>query len=600
VSLSSTLSAPWFTGDATSTETRLDVALGGHAYMVDTKYLDRFGRQSVEMIRQQSDDAARPAEQSLNPAGLWRRAVESWHLGAGQEWLDKPESSPFRFHTSKGVDPWTKYGLTLLPATALGEASTDTNLFLTVGGGRLYMSEGQTVRVTGVGDTTFATATGLPANTVTGLASDGTNVYAASAGGLYSATGTAFSSYATGAPTLVRYAHGRLIVAIGKAIYNVTASGGAITAGTVLLDHPNSGWSWTDATEGRGVIYLSGYAGDKSIIYRTTIKEDGTGLDVAIPAVPLPDGEIARTVQGYLNFVVIGTDKGIRFAVGDDEGNLTLGSLIPTTSPVYCAEGQDRFVWYGLSNYDAASTGLGRLDLANFTADLTPAYASDLMATGQGTVQSAVTYLNKRWFTVSGLGAYQEQTTKVASGSVNTGRITYGLPDTKTAVAVDVRHDPLPASAEVELFLSADSGTSTSIGASELDGSSVSAEDAFTLNQQRGTYFTITAVIAGDMTLRRITLHADPAATRTVILQVPLLLRHSVRAKDDTTDIPVDVQAELEYLDGLFRNRHVVNYQEGDQSYRVVLDDFTWQPDTRPSAHGLAWEGTYIARLKEL
>jgi hypothetical protein len=600
MSLSSTLSTPWYTGSGTSSETRFDVALAGHGYMIDTKFMDQFGRQTVEMLRQQSDDADRPAEQTLNPAGLWRRAIEDWSLGAGQEWFDKPDSSPHRFYTSKGVNPWTKYGLTLLPATSLGKSSANTNLYLAVGGGRLYLTDGNGAQVTGVGDTTFAAATGLPANSQVSIASDGTNVYMASAGGLYSATGTAFTSYATGAATLVRYVRGRLIVVTGTSAYNVTASGGAITAGTLLLTHPNPSWTWTDAAESFQHIYLSGYAGDKSIIYRSTIKDDGTGLDVAIPAAELPDGEIARSMQGYLGYMVIGTDKGVRFAVADNDGNLTLGSLIATTSPVLCAEGQDRFVWYGLTNYDATSTGLGRLDLQNFTSDLTPAYASDLMATVQGSVQSAVTYLDKRWFTVSGSGAWRELTTKVASGTFNSGRVTYGLPDTKTAVSLDVRHDPLPASAEVELFLATDSGTSTSVGASELDGSSVSTTDAFNLNQQRGTYFQIIAVIAGDMTLRRITLRIDPGADRTVLHQVPVLLHHSVYVADGVTSVPIDVTAEMEFLLGLLQSRQVFIYQEGGEAHRVVLEDYTWHPNSRPPKSGASWDGTFIARLKEL
>jgi hypothetical protein len=594
VSLADLLSAPLFTGGASSVDLRFDVYVGGRGYMVDTKMLDQFGWQTVPAIRQQADNAQRPNEGTLNPESSWRRAVDSWHLGAGQEWYDKPDSSPFRFYTSKGVDPWTKYGLTLLPATALGEASADTNLHLAVGGGRLYMAEGNGVRVTGVGDTTFASATGLTANPVTSMASDGTTVYAASAGGLYSATGTAFSSHSTGAPTLVRYVRGRLMVAIGKAMYNVTASGGAVTAGTVILDHPNTGWTWTDAAEGFQYIYLSGYSGDKSIIYRTTIKEDGTGLDVGIPAAELPDGEIARSMQGYLGYLVIGTDKGIRFAVADGDGNLTLGSLIRTTSPVLCAEGQDRFVWYGLTNYDATSTGLGRLDLQNFTADLTPAYASDLMATTQGAVQSVVTYLGKRWFTVSGQGAYAEQSTTVASGTVRTGRITYDIPDQKTVTNAEVIHDPLPASAEIQLGLATDGDVFDPLGESELDGSTVATADTFAVSE-RGTFHEVEVTLLGAVTLRRLTLFAEPNPGRTLLFTVPILLFHSVSI--DGVATPVDVIAERTYLSGLAKSGEIVNYSESGFGMQVKVQDFAWQPHQRTDR---GWSGTFVARLKEI
>jgi len=587
---------PFFTGISTSSDSRWDVAIGGHGYMIDMDMVDQFGRQTVPMIRQQSDTSDKPGEGTLNPAGLWRRSQESWHRGAGQVWLDKPDSDPHRFNTSKGVDPWTKYGITLLPATAVGEASVDTNLYMATASGRLYMSEGQTVRVTGVGDTTFATATGLPAATVNSLTTDGTYAYAAPSGanGVYRSTGTVFAAYVTtGGFNLIRYAKGRLMGVGGSLneIFNVTAAGPAPAA---LYVHPNLSWIWTDFGEGPNHILMSGHASDRSMIYKTAVKADGTGLDIPTVAATLPDGEIARSVTGYLGFVVIGTDKGARFATSDANGNLTLGSLIPTTSPVLCAEGQDRFVWYGLTNYDALSTGLGRLDLQTFVNDLTPAYATDLMATGQGTVQSVVTYLNKRWFTVSGLGAFQEQTTKVASGTVTTGRITYGLPDTKTVIDVDVRHDPLPAAAAVTLQLTTDAGTAVILGTSDLDGSSVSPTDAFNVNQTRGTFFEVTATLAGSLTLRRVTLRADPAAERTTIFQAPLLFHENVLLRGDVEAF-FDVDTEFAYLAELLDTRRVVSYQEADATHLVVLEDYTWRPYERTDRF---WTGSMIVKLK--
>lgn len=588
-------STAYYTGLPTTSDTRWDVAIGGHGYMIDTDLIELFGRQTVPMIREQSDTGDKPAESSLNPAGLWRRAVESWHFGAGQDWYDRPDSNPYRFRTSKGVDVWTKYALGLLPDTTVADSSTDTNLYLAASGGRLYFSEGQTVRVTGVGDETFATATGTPAAAVTALASDGSTCYAGfGASGIYTASETVFASYATGTVDLVRYAHGRLLAANGNALYNVTASG-AIPA--ALYTHPNASWDWTDATEGPGHIYLSGFAGDKSMIYRTAVKADGTALDVPVVAVKLPEGEIARSVTGYLGYVVIGTDNGVRFAVPDANGNLTLGALIPTGSAVYCAEGQDRFVWYGLTNYDSTSTGLGRLDLTSFTSDLTPAYATDLMATAQGTVQAVATYRDKRWFTVSGAGLYKQSTSEVASGTITTGRITYGLPDYKLAVALDVRHDPLPSAAAADLSVSVDDGAAEPVGTSETDGTSVSPPDAFVLNQVRGAHFEITATLEGDITLRRVTLRADPAAERTVVFTAPLLFRETLEMPGGV-DQSFDLDAEFQYLTDLCANRTLTTYQEGGVAHPAVLDDYQWRPHKRTSLG--PWDGTFVVKMKEV
>src|SRR5689334_12860346 len=98
-----------------TTADQFDVVLNGTGYMVD-KFSQQDKHQSVPMLRQQSDTSGRPGEESLNPAGLWRRAQESWHHGAGQEWLDRADSDPYRFRSSKGVDVWSKWALSLLPA----------------------------------------------------------------------------------------------------------------------------------------------------------------------------------------------------------------------------------------------------------------------------------------------------------------------------------------------------------------------------------------------------------------------------------------------------------------------------------------------------
>jgi len=57
----------------------------------------------------------------------------------------------------------------------------------------------------------------------------------------------------------------------------------------------------------------------------------------------------------------------------------------------------------------------------------------------------------------------------------------------------------------------------------------------------------------------------------------------------------VDVQDEFTYLTGLMNTRQVVTYQEADDAYRVVLDDYTWKPDKRGPDF---WDGTFVARLK--
>ena len=93
---------------------------------------------------------------------------------------------------------------------------------------------------------------------------------------------------------------------------------------------------------------------------------------------------------------------------------------------------QSHFVWFGWNgDFDGESTGLGRVDLGAFNTT-TPAYASDLMATGSGVVSSIVTYGGVRYFTVEGSGLWAEDTNRVPTGFLTSRRqLNYSLPDPK-------------------------------------------------------------------------------------------------------------------------------------------------------------------------
>ena len=85
---------------------RLPVAVEDHAYMIEPS---GYRRETVQVLRQQADQSSEPGEQSLNPQGLWRRSQESWHHGAGQEFLDGRQgdgaTDSQRYRASKGIVP---------------------------------------------------------------------------------------------------------------------------------------------------------------------------------------------------------------------------------------------------------------------------------------------------------------------------------------------------------------------------------------------------------------------------------------------------------------------------------------------------------------
>lgn len=592
---------PYYSGNvATADEVPglFPVGLGGRTYLIDL-LSGEFRRRTIPLIRQQADNQDQPGEHSINPEDLWRRFQQDWSHGAGQTYYDR-DSDPSRYRLSKGVDPWTKWELSLLPDTDEKRSTAGTNLYMAVAGTRLYITDGTTLAYTTdvtAGTPTFTDVTGTP-GAATSITSDGFNVWTAhSASGIYATTRTSGStaSYVTGTVTLVRYLKGRLMAAAANSIYNVIAAGALPTA---LLTHANTDFLWVDMAESRTHIYMAGYAGDKSLIYSTTIRPDGTALEAPSVAGELPDGEIVRSMKGYLGFIAIGTDKGIRFCNTDSAGKLTLGSLIPTTAAVFDFEGQDRFIWFGWTNYDAVSTGLGRIDLSVFTQPLTPAYASDLMVTGQGAVQSIVTFQNLRVFSVSGDGFYAETTDKVTTGTLESGLITYGIPDTKMAVFMEIRHEALAGS--VSIALSADGDVYDVIGGSNVAGST---GESFGTGQVLGSTFetrltlTRAAVTTTGPTVTRATLRSYPIPARGEFLTVPLVLHESLDVNG--TIRTINPREEFNFIKSLVSNQTLVAFQFGSETLSVFVDDYDWSP-TIEMKDNSGWAGICTVKLKSV
>lgn len=617
--ITGSFSEPFYSGTGTSSEVPgvYPIGLAGRGYMFDLKS-NQYKRRSIPILRGQADVSNLPGEGAINPEDLWRRSQESWHSGAGQTYLDRvsgstslsrqfSESSQFR--TSKGIDVWTKWQMSLLPDTVQARSSANTNLFLVNAGTRLYLTDGQSTYYTTdvtAGSVTWTAVTGTPAETAWGIASDGFNVYIGYAGAngvLRTDTGSgAAVNYVTSAASgPIGYVKGRLMLANDNVLYNITATG-ALPA--PLLTHDNTAFRWVGFAEGPGQIYAAGFAGDKSLIYRTVIKPTGTALDIPVVAGELPDGEIIRSIQGYLGFIVVGTDLGVRFATIDGQGNLIFGQLI-AAGVCKCFEPQDRFVWFGWKNFDGMSTGLGRMDLSLFTAPLTPAFASDLMVTGQGDVLSAATVfhgasaLNRRVFTVSGLGVYRQSDNKVASGTLDSGFMTYGIPDLKVGMYADTRTEPLPASTSIEAFISVDAGAFISIGTDDTDDS---VGKTFQVGQELGRRFELRLKLVGSTTVSptvvRSTLRSYAAPNRGHQWVLPLLLYEDL-VLPHGLQRPMVPRDELNFIDSLIADRRLVTYQEGEETHTVFVEDYEFTP-YNPTRDGTHWNGTCVVSIKEV
>jgi hypothetical protein len=578
-------------------------AVNGHSYLIDRKSGD-YKHRSVQLMRQQSDQSGEPGEESINPSDFWRRSVSSWHKGAGQVYLDRKGDDPSkraRFRSSKGIDIWTQYQMSLLPTTAETLSSANTNLLMAVAGARLYGLDGAAVKYST--DGAFgSTVTSTGASAKLSIASDGFEVRFTDGADVYTTnTGTgAASVYNTLNCTLLAYVNGRWMAAQDAAIYNITSG----TPPSALFTQANTDFEWVGFAEGKTAIYAAGFSGDKSLIYRIPLKPDASGLDQPIVAGVIPDGEIVRSINGYLGWITIGTDEGVRFAIADTNGALSIGALIPTPAAVLCHEGQGHYVWFGWTNYDGTSTGLGRMDPTVFGDPdrFVPAYASDLMVTGQGAVQSVVTFLGVRFFSVSGDGYYKESTSKVAEGSLDSGAMNYGITDTKVALYLDMTYGPSFAGTHTASLATDGGSTFTQVG-DHADTASTNTGDSFPLNETRAIQHEVRHTLARSAsdatlgpTLTSWMMRAQPAPVLATVITLPIMLFENMTT-DDGTPISFDVAAEREALVALHASREVFPLQTGNTNYSTQLEDYEFRPESLSENSG-EWQGVMLIQAK--
>ena len=585
------------------------VAINGRPYMIDTKSND-FGRQFDARVRDSVDQSAEPGESAINPQGLWRRSQSSWHYGAGQTYSDTADAEAYRFRASKGVNVWNRGEISLLPATTRAYESTSNNLYMTTANGRIYGTEGQLVRYTSDW-TTFTTVTSTNASNIYSITSDGYNVFFSYADGDIDQTNagtSAASNYITGIEAgVLAYVRGRLMVAgqgtDSQKIWNITTTpGSSANNPSALFTHPNVNFNWVGFAGGQNQIYCAGYSGNKSLIYKTAVKPDGTALDIPTVAAELPLGEVVTNIDAYLGFVVIGLTTGLRFCSSDSDGNLVVGPLIETGTSVNAFAAIGQYLYFGWTNYDTTSTGIGRLDIGTQIATNQPAYASDLMADVQGTVVDIHEYDNEVVFTVAGYGAYRPHpTNKVASGYLDSGIYRWGVPDTKFIPKWDLRTEPLHGT--VALSVASDSGDFRSVGTQTVENSLESTFDGFESKvfeaEARLTLSRSATDSSKGPTVTRWLGRAYAAPLRSQIFSVPLLLHHKLNIRG--FEYFMDVDTELNYLRDLVENPRVVTYQENASTYSVIVEDVRWQPvDSANNHNAWDWNGTCVIIMRSV
>lgn len=595
------------------------VALNGRPYLLDLAS-NQMQRGFEPRVRESVDLGTVPGEASVSPEGMWRRSQATWWYGAGQRWADNADSIPGRFYQSCGVNVWEDGQLSLLPACSFSTSSSSgfTSALVISDGIRLYLAKGAAISYTTDWSGSFTDITGEGAQPVVAAATNGNHTwFVQGTAGVYRTVrgSDAATQVITSTTSNIGFVANRLLAAHDNHLYDITSlgygSGHALPS--ALFTHANTDFRWVGFAASGTHIYAAGYSGGRSLIYKVTITAEGTSLGAPSVALELPPGEQVTALGDFPGgFILIGTSVGARLAASGANGDLTVGALIVTGSSVTAFTKDKSFVWFTwAATHPSGFVGLGRMDLRRLTAPLTPAYASDTYLPNVASPTSlsitrfdgANVIATLATDTIDSDAKFFRGNDKVGQlpeeGWLDTGSYVWGLPDPKIVPKVDIRSNPLPVSDLVRVQVSSDLAALQTCSCSAPTGATFLRFHP----QQQASYrtdFRIQLRSEGSSynpVVTRFNARAFASPARSQVLRVPLLLHHRINVNG--TDLDQNVQFELLNLRGLVSSPQIVRYQEGLESFSVLVEDVVWVPRHEYVGPG-QWDGTAVVTMRTI
>ena len=250
---------------------------------------------------------------------------------------------------------------------------------------------------------------------------------------------------------VMEYTKERIVMCANDKVYEFSSS--ATTLPTAVYSHNDPDHVFTSITSSGAAIYISGYSGIQSNIYKFTLSTAGAmpTLTSAITAAELPVGEIVFKISYYLGNMAIGTSEGMRMADASQlDGSITYGALIfESTQPVYDFAFRDRYIWAATGV--EGQVGTTRVDMGQPLGNLQFPYAYDLYdpADTLGHYTTACAFLgdtNRLAFCNAGNGAdgtiyIQSASTLMAEGTLRTGYVRYNTLELKIYKLMQARID---------------------------------------------------------------------------------------------------------------------------------------------------------------
>lgn len=634
-----------YTNQYARSDIAFDYALAGIPFIggesLRGSYFRRVYERSFSPIRKdQFDNQQVPGEQSI--WGWWLRSQSSFIQGAGVQFLDTTVDPTFdqRYFYSENIDVLSTPGeLSLLPLTtpAVGVSTVGPVKLRSANNGPGIGAGLDGVLVLDVGASTlkFYTVNGGIANYtmpggLTGLANtltdDGTSYYFADKTGIYK--GTIASNAAatkiwnvpsTSGNYVLAWIKGRLVAGMDNNVYELVGGAPPVLP-TPKFTHQNSSYVFTDISETGTAILVSGNAGGAiSQIHKFTLDSGGAmpTLTSGTVAAQMPFGEKILSMFAYVGtYVGIGTNKGLRIATSDVNGNLSYGPLVvqdPTNVGVQAITGADRFLFIGnqgnklvpqagwTNPSDAAVTdALMRIDLSQQTSTGSYPFCNDSMPwdtingvflSATGSVVNSIAPIGQSGYLAWSTGSvvYTNKTSiRMPSGFLYTSKIRFNTLEPKHFKYVYLRHENITdGSIDISgqnpnmqlstiapgIVGSSVSGATTPYFISDFGNAQEWFQLKFTLH--RGTSNANFSPVLNGYQLR-----ALPGVSRQVIIEVPLLcLDHETDRNGVLHGYDGYAWQRLNAVESLTASGNIVLLQDlnYNTSNLVIVDDYKFE-----------------------
>lgn len=448
-----------------------DIAIAGQPFFLNNTDETPNRRVTAQYRKNQVDMSREPGEQTLT--GWWLRSQSTFHFGQGIKFFEpaQDESLRFQYKYSKGCNVWEKGQVTLLrdvDTTHLttGNLQSNDRPFQIMRS--IRYSNKDAVLLWDEYDVDKIDADGTLTHFIDYNAGTDFPVYAICDDGVYAywvtnnttsgklevlkkaltadstTAGTVMFTHPTIVVTnaVIEYTKERIVMAINDSVYEFATSATALP--TAVYKHNDPDHIFTSITSSGTAIYISGYSGIQSNVYKFTLNTSGAmpTLTSAITAAELPVGEVVYRIYYYLGYMAIGTSLGLRIAdVSGTDGSIAYGPLLfESEQPVYDVAGYDKYLWC-TTNVDG-NPGVTRVDLGQqIGVNLIFAYAWDLYDPSlTGFLTTSCSFLgntNRLAFCTANNGAedgkiYLESAdTLVPSGQLRTGFIRYNTLENK-------------------------------------------------------------------------------------------------------------------------------------------------------------------------